>query len=248
MSSTNKTTNYELSQFLGSDKPAWLSDYNTDMSKIDTGIHAAQTTATGADGKADANASSIGNLTNLTTDAKSNLVAAINEVQSETNTAQTSAGTALSTANTAGSKADAAINGLQKFNLTSNSQLTPSTDRGSVSQSNLYFATDSTSSIFKVYGSINLTFANTTGLTNITLGTTSLRPDSSYTIVGAAYVTRRSGSTTAHFARDITVATNGVITLQSFQAVEGTTEVTIWLPPCLYFNTDFGDAPTPSNS
>ena len=35
MSSTNKTTNYELSQFLGTDKPAWLSDYNTDMSKID---------------------------------------------------------------------------------------------------------------------------------------------------------------------------------------------------------------------
>ena len=35
MSSTNKTTNYDLSQFVGSDKPAWLSDYNQDMSKID---------------------------------------------------------------------------------------------------------------------------------------------------------------------------------------------------------------------
>ena len=35
MSSTNKTTNYELSQFIGSDKPAWLVDYNGDMSKID---------------------------------------------------------------------------------------------------------------------------------------------------------------------------------------------------------------------
>ena len=54
MSSTNKTTNYELSQFVGSDKPAWLQDYNADMSKIDTGIHNAATTATGADGKADA--------------------------------------------------------------------------------------------------------------------------------------------------------------------------------------------------
>lgn len=36
MSSTNKTVNYELSQFIGSDKPAWLVDYNGDMSKIDT--------------------------------------------------------------------------------------------------------------------------------------------------------------------------------------------------------------------
>ena len=35
MASTNKTTNYELSQFVGSDKPAWLGDYNQDMGKID---------------------------------------------------------------------------------------------------------------------------------------------------------------------------------------------------------------------
>ena len=34
MSSTNKTPNYQLSQFVGSDKPAWLADYNQDMSKI----------------------------------------------------------------------------------------------------------------------------------------------------------------------------------------------------------------------
>lgn len=48
MASTNKTTNYELSQFVGSDIPAWLSDYNGDMSKIDTGIHAAKVQADGA--------------------------------------------------------------------------------------------------------------------------------------------------------------------------------------------------------
>lgn len=61
MGSTNKTTNYELSQFVGTDKPSWLSDYNNDMSKIDTAIKArsveagaAQTTADTANGKADA--------------------------------------------------------------------------------------------------------------------------------------------------------------------------------------------------
>ena len=48
MASTNKTTNYELSQFVGSDIPAWLSDYNGDMSKIDAGIHAAKVQADGA--------------------------------------------------------------------------------------------------------------------------------------------------------------------------------------------------------
>lgn len=39
MSSTNKTTNYDLSQFIGTDKPKWLSDYNGDMSKIDAAIN-----------------------------------------------------------------------------------------------------------------------------------------------------------------------------------------------------------------
>lgn len=35
MTATNKTTNYELSQFVGTDRPTWLGDYNGDMSKID---------------------------------------------------------------------------------------------------------------------------------------------------------------------------------------------------------------------
>lgn len=35
MTATNKTTNYELSQFVGADRPTWLGDYNSDMSKID---------------------------------------------------------------------------------------------------------------------------------------------------------------------------------------------------------------------
>ena len=38
MSSTNKTTNYNLSQFVGTDVPSYLGDYNGDMSKIDKAI------------------------------------------------------------------------------------------------------------------------------------------------------------------------------------------------------------------
>lgn len=66
MGSTNHTTNYELSQFIGTDKPSWLNDYNNDMLKIDTAVKAnataasgAQSTANTADGKADANALAI---------------------------------------------------------------------------------------------------------------------------------------------------------------------------------------------
>lgn len=36
MASTNKTTTLDLSQFVGTDKPDWLTDYNEDMEKIDT--------------------------------------------------------------------------------------------------------------------------------------------------------------------------------------------------------------------
>lgn len=35
MSSTNKTANYNLSQYIGTDKPTYLGDYNGDMLKID---------------------------------------------------------------------------------------------------------------------------------------------------------------------------------------------------------------------
>ena len=38
MASTNKTENYDLSQFVGTDRPTWLEDYNADMSKIDKAI------------------------------------------------------------------------------------------------------------------------------------------------------------------------------------------------------------------
>ena len=45
MSHTNSTTNYNLPQFLTTDKPAWLTDINNAFADIDTGIHAAQTKA-----------------------------------------------------------------------------------------------------------------------------------------------------------------------------------------------------------
>lgn len=49
MGSTNKTTNIDLSQFLGSDSPKWLTDYNADMQKIDTFAGAIQAQADATD-------------------------------------------------------------------------------------------------------------------------------------------------------------------------------------------------------
>lgn len=57
MSSTNKTPNYNLSQYVGTDKPTYLGDYNGDMLKIDTQLKAnadSASNATSAAGSAQA--------------------------------------------------------------------------------------------------------------------------------------------------------------------------------------------------
>lgn len=116
MASTNKTTHYELSQYVSSDKPTYLVDYNGDMAKIDTGINAAKTTAdtastaatnaqTAAEGAqttantavtnaataqttADGANTKIGTLANLETVEKTDLVGAINEVNTKATTSE----------------------------------------------------------------------------------------------------------------------------------------------------------------
>ena len=144
MASTNKTTNYELSQFLGTDKPAWLSDYNGDMNKIDTQMKANADGVTAASGASSANTTAIGTLANLTTTAKTDLVNAINEVDSNADTAQ-------STANAAASNANIANTNIAKFNLTNISELTVTSNVGTVgSLTHLYIAKDSSNSVFKL--------------------------------------------------------------------------------------------------
>lgn len=86
MASTNKTAHYELSQYVGSDKPTYLVDYNTDMSNIDTGIYNAKALA-------DVNATSIGTLSNLETTVKTDLVSAVNEINTQVGLNTTAIGT-----------------------------------------------------------------------------------------------------------------------------------------------------------
>lgn len=44
MSATQKTTNYQLPIFVGTDIPSWLTDFNGAMNKIDEAIKGASTT------------------------------------------------------------------------------------------------------------------------------------------------------------------------------------------------------------
>lgn len=85
MASTNKTTHYELSQYIGADKPTYLTDYNQDMSKIDTGIYNSQS-------KADTLELAVGDLSDLETTVKTDLVSALNEVDTKATNNETHIG------------------------------------------------------------------------------------------------------------------------------------------------------------
>lgn len=141
MSSTNKTPNYELPQFVANDVPSWLGDFNQAMSKIDTQMKAndskaqsAETNAENANSSAtqaletanQANTTANGANTNATnalslaTTANDNASTAKTNAQTALQTANTANGlasSANSTAQNANTKANKALNGLDKFNL-----------------------------------------------------------------------------------------------------------------------------------
>ena len=90
MASTNKTENYNLSQFGDSDKPTWRGDYSGDMSKIDAGILEAKTAAVTAQ-----------NTANTAQSTSSELSDAVDAAQSTGDAAQATATAAQTTANAA---------------------------------------------------------------------------------------------------------------------------------------------------
>lgn len=181
MSSTNSTTNYELSQFLGTDKPAWLADYNSDMGKIDAQMKLNADAAATADGKGDTNAAAIGTLANLTTTAKTNLVAAVNEVDTNADTAQETANTAV--ANAAANRQS--IDGLISYlNLSSEVNLTLTASAGTTTISELKIRKNTAGTLYKFYGRCAVSGINGSGLLTITTSDTGLRPAEDITIGG----------------------------------------------------------------
>ena len=243
MSHTNSTTNYSLPQFVGSDKPAWLTDINGAFSAIDTAIKNAADAATSAAGSATTANTSIGTLSSLNTTEKTNLVGAINEVNTAAGTAQSTANSAVTTASNANDKATLALSNTAAFNLTSfvttqASSFTNVSLFNSMSGS-LTVASNSDGSIFKVYG--NVAFSKDFGTGTFTVAS-AVRPTSQFVISPVGFVVESSG-----YIRpvDVTVKTNGDLEFSLYSG--GLSGTSMLLPACLYFAKDFGDTPTPSN-
>lgn len=221
--STNKTANYDLSQYLGGDKPTYLGDYNSDMQKIDTAIKGASDSATTAN-------------TNAT------------QAQTLANNAQSTANTANTTANTADGKADAnatAIQALSDYlNINTYKDLVVTgTTNANVTANNMKIARNADGTLAKVYGRILMTIpAN--GTVVVTLNAqdgTGIEPDEDITI-NSAGINYSSHVQDNPSYNDFTFKTNGDIVI-TFYGYNNETRRIIYLP-CLYFVKNFGDIPT----
>lgn len=261
MSSTNKTTHYNLSQYVGTDKPTYLADYNTDMSNIDTGIYGAKSTA-------DTNTNSIGTLSGLTTDTKSNLVGAINEVDAhaDTNADNISTNTTNIASNTshigvmanldtteksslvgAVNEVNTLAKNIEKLNFAyfdnyaSSSDFT--TNNATIGAVNITVASNSDGSVGKIYGQVYAKCGSGGGSISVQ---TRLRPTANITIWPAGITffeltnvpTNQRGST-------ISISTSGVLTIPIDQFAQDYSNENkrILLMPCVYFMQDFGDTP-----
>lgn len=238
MSSTNKTSNYELSQFIGTDKPAWLADYNSDMSKIDAQMKLNADGVTTASGSASTANTNIGTLSELTTDVKTNLVSAINEVDNHADTAQNSANSASNTANAN----TITINNLISYlNLQSTGgNLTITTNSGTISGPTVKSVKNTAGSLGKIYGKFIINNP-TASSTTITISDTGLRPTENINIDGLI-------SLVAYTSTGINYVTTTPITIKT----DGTAQINItggpsfdhadiFMPPCLLFMQNFGD-------
>ena len=231
MASTNKTINYELSQYIGTDKPSYLGDYNSDMLKIDGAIKnnadnitLVDTKATGADTKATG------------ADAKA--------TQALTNSAQasTTANEALNTANENTQK-------ISKFNLSVFSTITNFTKVGSGTinpNSEIKVATNSDGSLAKIYGQITISnVTNSASNKGKLTFNTSLRPESDIVITGGTIGlnVNSSNQVVTTFIKDFTIKTTGEVEIEyNYTLASGEVWRAIFINSLLFIK-DFGDEP-----
>lgn len=123
MSSTNKTPNYALPQFIPTDKPTWLGDVNAAMIAIDTAMADNHTTAESANTSASAAVAQVQHAVDTANEAKVDSAAALQNATNAIGVAQNalnSATQATQTAQAATQTANAANNSAASAVATAN--------------------------------------------------------------------------------------------------------------------------------
>lgn len=206
MGSTNKTQYLELPQWIGTDKPTFLGDFNDAFLKIDNGYNTINGTATTAGAQAG----------QAVEDATSALKK-VNDVEDVANTANTNANNALSTANNALTQMGALqtqvsnnadkIEGVENvIDNISNWQTISITPSSGVTQNYLSCKYNPTLKILNLYGTI-VTGGVQGGKQIFTLGAP-IRPSNERTIYG--YYTVNTSNDTV-ITSTIIIGTNGVV-------------------------------------
>ena len=248
MSHTNTTPNYNLPQFVGTDKPAWLTDINQAFSSIDTAIKSAKDTADTATGSATTANNSIGTISDLNTTNKSTLVGAINEVNTNLGTTSGVASNASITATQANTKATALestfnINNFENFDI---NNITKS--NCNIAYGNIHTASNADGTLGKIYGflaSVTSTSSTTDGYVSFM---TAFRPTQDIVINDSVLMIQHSyqgAPNSESIARTgMTIKTTGEVRI-AVQSYYYNRNYNYYLPPCLYFMKDFGDVQTP---
>lgn len=271
MASTNKTSHYNLSQYVANDKPTYLVDYNSDMSNIDAGIYS-------ADSKATINAGAIGDLSTLDTTNKTDLVSAVNEVNTQAQTNKndiTSLNTDVS-ANTGNigtmanldttdktslvnainevkTETDNNTTNINKFNLTNITTYNTgdlNLSDVTINSGNVTVATNSDYSIMKIYGKFSIS-TPTTWASTITIPNaipSGYRPTSDITVSPAGVPIPSEYNSSLYITASILyykIKTDGSIEIQFNKGTNIAMSYALVLIPFVIFVKDFGDvAPT----
>ena len=250
MSYSSSTANYNLPQWAATDKPTYLGDQNTAYGVIDTQMKANADAASAAATAAANAAAAVGTLSSLTTDAKTDAVAAINEVDNHADAAQ-------ETANTAAGNATDALTGIaalvETFSLNVNTNynrtqlsISGGTFGGNDTEKILFLSRSTNGKMFKLYG--NFLVSPTTSSTEIVVSIANsgvAATDEDYTIIGTGFAYMNGDQIMRLQPVSIKVKTNGTLEIH-FTALDAGQLHVCRMISCLYFNTDFGDV-NPSN-
>lgn len=246
MSHSNSTPNYNLPQFVGTDKPTWLNDVNGAMSAIDAQMKLNADSATSAGTSATTANNAIGTLSSLETTAKTNLVSAVNEVNTTVGTVSGVASSASATATSANTKATAlesAFNMTQFGTIAKSDCTIVNLSGGGVG---MRYATNADGSVGKIYGTLQAFQPNNANQDATITFNTPFRPSQNIDINGACVMIEVGTSNTptdAVISNFITTfKPNGDVTL-TIGSYWYNRKLSFYFAPCLYFMKDFGDAP-----
>lgn len=255
---TNSTPNYDLPQFLGTDQPDFVGDFNPAFLQIDTTMKANETAATGAESIANAANTKAGSAVKTANDAiaqigavetkADNAVTTANNAQETANTANTNANNAIAVANSAQTAANSALNSFQKFNLinTGSINFTYIKGTGTTPSNAMRFALDSTNTIGKVYGGITTTStAGSDGNIEIKSTAPIFSPiESPIYIISVGISQRTTDKTITNI--NMRINTDGTVSLQWYQ---GTSSQTCFnnIIPFIIFEKNFGDTESASS-